>query len=181
MPVGQAMQQPISQQGSQVLSPPDQCHSERAVEPSTVGSTSDFAESLAWPNSASNRSSISNSTPHLESLSCLPSVQKTRQTKHSHIAFHQLSNPPKNRSKKSHSERKRCFVCGKITRTARDTNRHIWTEHPQYAAENQIPSEVRDCPSPACEYHGRQDNVSRHFRRKHGGSLQWKGDEILVH
>jgi len=107
--------------------------------------------------------------------------KSAKQSKHSHAALYQLSNSRRNRSKGSNSEREPCPYprCPTTARTARDIHRHIWTKHPQYADQLEIPSEKRDCPSPRCGHSSRKDNVSRHYKRKHGGSIKWKGDDVL--
>jgi hypothetical protein len=44
----------------------------------------------------------------------------------------------------------------------RDLDRHYWSHHPGWAAQNGIPHETAKCPAHGCDYKGRRDNVKRH-------------------
>ncbi|KAK3348536.1 hypothetical protein B0H65DRAFT_508404 [Neurospora tetraspora] len=44
----------------------------------------------------------------------------------------------------------------------KDLNRHLWSYHPVYSREKNIPKEETMCDFPGCDYKGRKDNVRRH-------------------
>ncbi|KAI0100226.1 hypothetical protein GGR51DRAFT_532882 [Nemania sp. FL0031] len=60
-----------------------------------------------------------------------------------------------------------CSLCQRSFSSNRDLNRHLWSTHPIYAADNHIPSQHSSCNAPGCAYIGRRDNVARHIRLKH--------------
>ncbi|KAK4187667.1 hypothetical protein QBC35DRAFT_384428 [Podospora australis] len=44
----------------------------------------------------------------------------------------------------------------------KDLNRHLWTNHRDYAQQNDIKREEKPCGFPGCNYYGRKDNLKRH-------------------
>ena len=68
-------------------------------------------------------------------------------------------------------ERYTCPICFDKKGAARDLRRHLWARHPDYATRYQVRSEKVSCPYPGCSHTGRKDNVNRHVRTKHGGSI----------
>ncbi|CAK7204344.1 hypothetical protein SEUCBS139899_007099 [Sporothrix eucalyptigena] len=60
-----------------------------------------------------------------------------------------------------------CTVCHKGHAAKKDLHRHLWTTHPETAAEMGIPCPTRTCPK--CGFECRQDNLTRHMRTKHAG------------
>lgn len=59
----------------------------------------------------------------------------------------------------------RCALCDKPHMDNRALSRHLWAQHPEYAARTKTKSERAQCPH--CEYSGRADNLVRHMKR-HG-------------
>ena len=75
---------------------------------------------------------------------------------------------------RKHVKPEKCPVCGAQKAALRDLHRHIWTDHKDYAARENIPSESRQCPVAGCTYTGRKDNLARHCKKKHGQTLKWR-------
>ncbi|KAI3325806.1 hypothetical protein HD806DRAFT_521300 [Xylariaceae sp. AK1471] len=67
----------------------------------------------------------------------------------------------------SENKLRRCSLCRKSFPSNRDLNRHLWSTHPIYAAQYDVPSQQASCNVPGCTYVGRRDNVLRHARLKH--------------
>lgn len=57
----------------------------------------------------------------------------------------------------------RCALCDKPHMDNRALSRHLWAQHPDYAARTKTKSERAQCPH--CEYSGRADNLARHMKR----------------
>ncbi|KAK4667556.1 hypothetical protein QC763_310330 [Podospora pseudopauciseta] len=58
--------------------------------------------------------------------------------------------------------------CNLNLRESRALNRHIWSEHREWAQANNVERrEEIKCPHPGCPRRGRKDNIMRHFRTKH--------------
>ncbi|KAM7190190.1 hypothetical protein V8F20_009812 [Naviculisporaceae sp. PSN 640] len=57
----------------------------------------------------------------------------------------------------------RCALCDKAHMDNRALSRHLWAQHPDYAARTKTKSERAHCPH--CEYSGRADNLARHMKR----------------
>ncbi|CAK7220146.1 hypothetical protein SBRCBS47491_004090 [Sporothrix bragantina] len=60
-----------------------------------------------------------------------------------------------------------CSVCHKGHAAKKDLHRHLWTTHPEVAEQEGIPCPMRVCPK--CGFECRQDNLTRHMRKKHDG------------
>ncbi|CAK7214762.1 hypothetical protein SCUCBS95973_002244 [Sporothrix curviconia] len=60
-----------------------------------------------------------------------------------------------------------CDVCHKGHAAKKDLHRHLWTTHPETAEQMGIPCPMRSCPK--CGFECRQDNLTRHMRKKHAG------------
>ncbi|KAK0667699.1 hypothetical protein QBC41DRAFT_134431 [Cercophora samala] len=61
--------------------------------------------------------------------------------------------------------------CDLNLRETRALNRHIWSEHREWAQQNNVVRlEEIKCPFPGCTRRGRKDNIMRHFRTKHTAS-----------
>ncbi|KAL0475979.1 hypothetical protein QR685DRAFT_431072, partial [Neurospora intermedia] len=52
--------------------------------------------------------------------------------------------------------------CPYKTPNQRDLRHHLWTSHPVYARENDIPDRQMKCNFPGCEFTGRESHVWRH-------------------
>ena len=57
----------------------------------------------------------------------------------------------------------RCSVCEKSHLDNRALSRHLWAQHPDFAARTKTKSERAQCPH--CDYSGRADNLARHMKR----------------
>lgn len=75
-----------------------------------------------------------------------------------------------------HRKKLVCALCPHEHKFAqvRDLERHMHARHKEAATHGHVRSEDRLCPFDGCDYHGRRDNVSRHYELKHGGKLQWR-------
>ncbi|KAK7955143.1 hypothetical protein PG996_015951 [Apiospora saccharicola] len=51
--------------------------------------------------------------------------------------------------------------------STRDLNRHLWSNHEDYAEEHDTPSELRKCGVPGCSMVCRKDNLRRHQETVH--------------
>ncbi|KAK4464423.1 hypothetical protein QBC42DRAFT_45780 [Cladorrhinum samala] len=78
----------------------------------------------------------------------------------------------------NHTRRRRCPIrgCQAGSGETRDLNRHLWTNHREYARENNVPKEEIPCDFPGCDYKGRKDNVKRH-KDTHGHWVTGTGGE----
>ncbi|KAM7215304.1 hypothetical protein V8F06_009355 [Rhypophila decipiens] len=56
-----------------------------------------------------------------------------------------------------------CVLCNKPHIDNRALSRHLWAQHPDYAARTKTKSERARCPH--CDYSGRADNLARHMKR----------------
>ncbi|KAM7191532.1 hypothetical protein V8F33_008883 [Rhypophila sp. PSN 637] len=56
-----------------------------------------------------------------------------------------------------------CALCDKPHIDNRALSRHLWAQHPDYAARTKTKSERARCPQ--CDYSGRADNLARHMKR----------------
>lgn len=56
-----------------------------------------------------------------------------------------------------------CSVCDKPHLDNRALSRHLWAQHPDFAARTKTRSERAQCPH--CDYSGRADNLARHMKR----------------
>jgi hypothetical protein len=178
MPIEPAMQQSASQDILYPLALPEQGNSEGPVEWSPPQSTSGFVERVRGPNSTTNSSSISDLSPDSELSGCLPDITAQLPTQ---LVIAPLSTLVKSNPrirKRRNDERKMCPICGKRTRAVRDTNRHILVHHQWIADWLGIPSYMGSCPE--CGIRERKDNINRHFREKHKGKIEWRGDVAHV-
>jgi hypothetical protein len=65
-----------------------------------------------------------------------------------------------------------CPCCPKQAISRRDMKRHVWYQHGDYALSVGIPPQDVVCPAPGCNKTGRSDNISRHYKTKHGGGIR---------
>ncbi|KAK4178811.1 hypothetical protein QBC36DRAFT_181783 [Triangularia setosa] len=85
-----------------------------------------------------------------------------------HVLYSTAPNPSSGRKQSRFLNPKfQCPVCNDNCGETRARNRHIWTDHREYAEQNNIPSEQEACPFPGCRYRGRKDNVPRHYKTQH--------------
>jgi uncharacterized C2H2 Zn-finger protein len=64
---------------------------------------------------------------------------------------------------RTHTKPLTCDRCPEAFAQAKDLNRHLWSNHPVYAAENNIPKDEKVCAD--CGLVCRSDNYKRHQQR----------------
>lgn len=99
-----------------------------------------------------------------------PSVAKTT-SKSSWMCTHCSKSFPRACDLRVHEQRHhlksfQCPQCAKAHGAKRDLERHIWSQHPKYASDHQVPTEKRTCR--VCGKEARRDNLKRHMRTVHG-------------